>query len=588
MRVGQWEVGLRVLLPLGFPFVLPEVEITNAHELPRHPHVSGWGGSVCYIRASGVMVDQTDPAGVVAFAVDETRRTLEEGWLDPQHAAREWRREFGALWAQACGLASAVSFLKVDDVMRPVWVGIQVITPPLPSPAVRGVSFAALDARREQAGAARGATRNRRRGGREKPSSRWKVVWVADDPGPPPGLPLARKGAKVRRALYVPLPEAPVPPLPRLPGWDENYGSGWDGEGVRGGVREMLGAEGRSRLDALLEQGQVGDDAVMLLSVPRAREGRTLVGLTSHGLGGVHPLAAGQEGQRRLPDPDLFALHQVDRGTLQARGGAHLELAGRRVLLIGCGSVGGHAAQMLASAGVGHLTLMDSDRLAWENAFRHTMGLLGLHAAKVEALAQDLHARVPYVSVTPVPRMLPLGAGDDVPGLRGFDLVIDATGEPTVSLSLAARPDLFGSTPVLHTWLEPLGLGGHAMVSRPGEGCYTCLLVRDDPAAPLSFGPAFAQPGQDFQLDELGCGSYYAPFSDLDARRTAELATRLALDVLRSRVGGAVLRSWRGDAAEFRAHGYVTTPWYDQVTPDVLGGGIAYRSAGCPRCGGSA
>lgn len=126
------------------------------------------------------------------------------------------------------------------------------------------------------------------------------------------------------------------------------------------------------------------------------------------------------------------------------------------------------------------------------------------------------------------------------------------------------------------------------MVSLPGQGCFTCLLGRDDSTEPLSFGPAFAQLGQDFQLDELGCGAYYAPFSDLDARRTAELATRLSLDVVLSRTNGAVLRSWKGDAASFRAHGYKTAAWYDGVTADVLAGGIPYRSSHCPQCGDQA
>lgn len=584
MEIGSFTVGLRVRLPMGFPFVLPKVVITNLNDVPRHPHVSGWDGDVCYIRSSGVMVDQTDPVGLVAFAVAEAQRTLAECWLDPAVAQREWRREFNALWTQACGLPSALSFMNVDDVMRHVWFGMKVVTSPRPGPGARGDAFPARDVRREQARQAREGMFKRRRRKRQKTSARWQVVWVADEPRP--GLPLVQKGVKVCRGLYVPLPEAPIPPLPRMPSWDESYGSGWNGEGVRGGIREMLGPGGREQLDALL--GNRGSTTAVFLSTPRVRDGRTLVGLMYHGLKGEHPLAAPAQGtSRRLPDPELFTLNRVDRGTLQARGGTHLDLAARRVLLIGCGSIGGHIAQMLASAGIGNLTLMDHDRLAWENTFRHTLGMRGLHHMKAEALAEDLRDRMPYLKVTPITQRLPL-APDGGPAISGFDLVIDATGEPTVSMSIAARPTLFGGTPLIHTWLEPLGLGGHAMVSLPGQGCFTCLLGRDDPTEPLSFGPAFAQLGQDFQLDELGCGAYYAPFSDLDARRTAELATRLSLDVVLGRTNGAVLRSWKGDAASFRAHGYKTAAWYDGVTADVLAGGIPYRSSHCPQCGDQA
>lgn len=56
------------------------------------------------------------------------------------------------------------------------------------------------------------------------------------------------------------------------------------------------------------------------------------------------------------------------------RSGAAVDLGDRHILVVGCGSVGGHAAVGLAYAGVGSLTLVDPDTLEPENAFRHAAG----------------------------------------------------------------------------------------------------------------------------------------------------------------------------------------------------------------------
>ena len=66
-------------------------------------------------------------------------------------------------------------------------------------------------------------------------------------------------------------------------------------------------------------------------------------------------------------------------------------LKGARVALFGLGGVGGHAAEALARAGVGHLTLVDGDTVSMSNMNRQ---LVALHSTvglpKVEAAKQRL------------------------------------------------------------------------------------------------------------------------------------------------------------------------------------------------------
>jgi hypothetical protein len=72
-----------------------------------------------------------------------------------------------------------------------------------------------------------------------------------------------------------------------------------------------------------------------------------------------------------------------------------VDLAGARVAVLGCGSVGGFAAWACASAGVRHLELADRDALALDNLRRHACGRDDLGVPKPTALARLLTRRFP-------------------------------------------------------------------------------------------------------------------------------------------------------------------------------------------------
>ena len=54
---------------------------------------------------------------------------------------------------------------------------------------------------------------------------------------------------------------------------------------------------------------------------------------------------------------------------------AHARLSRSRVLIFGIGGVGGHLTEALARAGVGHLTLVDSDVVCESNINRQAVAL---------------------------------------------------------------------------------------------------------------------------------------------------------------------------------------------------------------------
>ena len=105
-------------------------------------------------------------------------------------------------------------------------------------------------------------------------------------------------------------------------------------------------------------------------------------------------------------------------------GTARLRAA--RLLLAGLGGVGAYAAEALARAGVGHLTLVDHDQVAGSNLNRQLPALHStLGRPKTEVVAARLRDINPDLSVRIEERFI---QPDNVDGLLapGYDFVIDA------------------------------------------------------------------------------------------------------------------------------------------------------------------
>lgn len=211
--------------------------------------------------------------------------------------------------------------------------------------------------------------------------------------------------------------------------------------------------------------------------------------------------------------------------------GSMRNLSGKRVLLIGCGTIGSFLAQQLVQCGCGvgsgSLMLVDSDILRPANLGRHLLGVPYLHRNKAEACAEFLREQLPLVSV--------VGRGNAVTAgqfpIARYDLVIDATGEEAFSIALneravRTRPD---SPPILFVWL--LGNGAAArciLTGSSGRACFKCL-------KPQLSGPQRYQalrPGADVEIiNNHGCGdTTYVPFPVSRSVAAAALGCDLVLD----------------------------------------------------------
>ena len=116
-----------------------------------------------------------------------------------------------------------------------------------------------------------------------------------------------------------------------------------------------------------------------------------------------------------------------------------LSLQAGRVLVVGVGGVGAYAAEMLVRAGVGRMTIIDSDSVAVSNINRQ---LVALHSTvgqdKVAVLAQRLNDINPHLELSARKCYLDV-EGVDALLQDGYDFVVDAidTVSPKVALLAA-------------------------------------------------------------------------------------------------------------------------------------------------------
>lgn len=211
--------------------------------------------------------------------------------------------------------------------------------------------------------------------------------------------------------------------------------------------------------------------------------------------------------------------------------GRAASLAGKKVLLIGCGTIGGYVAHQLAQSGVGadggELRLADPDILNTANLGRHLLGVDYLYKNKAEGCQKFILAQLPMLRVTAYPN----DARNLLKDASKFDLIIDATGEEGLSLAInhmavQARPNW---PPVIFGYL--IGNGALAqiiLVDQPDRACLKCLKPE------LAGQPRFQDlnPGVEVErVANLECGdAEHIPFPVSRSVGAASLIVNLALD----------------------------------------------------------
>jgi molybdopterin/thiamine biosynthesis adenylyltransferase len=119
-----------------------------------------------------------------------------------------------------------------------------------------------------------------------------------------------------------------------------------------------------------------------------------------------------------LPERYLRNFHTLDFPQ-------QLRLGESKLLICGCGGLGGVLINLLARAGVGWLRLVDGDVFAPTNYNRQWFcEAAGLARPKVHVIAEHLEGINPFVRIEAIPEVLLAGNASAM--MEGIDLVLDA------------------------------------------------------------------------------------------------------------------------------------------------------------------
>lgn len=524
----QWQ--LRIALSAYDGTQLPDIYLESGASLLAH--VSHYG-KICFNDEEGLSLDFDRPVDVVAHALEDAIATLDKAI--EEHRAKPYEAlldEMEGYWNSIAGAKLVDSFVEIDTVAREIYA---VITADSRTQELH--TF--VDSCSADAGAY---------GGQAKVRGKTKVC-----------------------ALYLPLQTPILPPSPATPISND----------ILVQLHAALSGPDREEL-ARIANRKLRDKrrVYLLISQPRPRGGRATFGLAVHRQLGT-ALFANDDSAK------LTALHVVRHDTehVRARGGAKPALARSRVVVVGCGSVGSRIAEFLALSGVGHLTLVDDDILTSENIYRHLLGGADIGKPKAKALAAHLENRLPGIHVVPFVGTL---AQWEAKGDRtAVDAVVLAIGDITVERLFTRR---WRQTPysriAVVTWLEALGLGGHALLfSADHTGCLECLYSLSEGQRLAVPKTSFVASGQVLSRNLTGCGGAFTPFSALDAVKTAERAVDLCIEGLTSTTPVRYL-SWKGSDSAARRENIQTTEWYREAPATLeADGGHPIFSCTCATCG---
>lgn len=216
-------------------------------------------------------------------------------------------------------------------------------------------------------------------------------------------------------------------------------------------------------------------------------------------------------------------------------------LFGKRISVVGCGTVGGYLISFLARLGAGVsdgvLKIYDNQILLPENVGRHVLSVRDLLRNKAKGVADQILSEFPYADIRA--REIDATRAKD---LFDAELIIDATGSHAISSHLNRehlRLLKTSQTPpaLIYTWVEGPGDAARCLlVDSRDYMCFDCMTLRRPNQAPRPRFPVSTREVSDGREFPGGCGSYM-PFAVSAPSSAASLTLDLVSDWVRGKPG---------------------------------------------------
>ncbi|MFR9146717.1 MAG: ThiF family adenylyltransferase [Mediterraneibacter sp.] len=243
----------------------------------------------------------------------------------------------------------------------------------------------------------------------------------------------------------------------------------------------------------------------------------------------------------------------------------------KKILLIGCGSIGSYMCNELVKAGIENITVVDTDLLKAENIYRHFLGMEYVGQYKADALCRYFSKNIPNINMKAIDGDIRELIREEEIDLPEYDLIISAIGNHNINrwIDNEIRNRKI-DTAVIYEWNEPLDIGCHvAVISGGNSECYECFFKRNEMTGNLYDAVAYTAPDQRVSRNLSGCGGSYIPYGSSVSLKTVGVGMDLVRRVLDNRCDDNYLISVKGEGYYFIQAGLKVSNFYLQQKNEI-------------------
>lgn len=221
--------------------------------------------------------------------------------------------------------------------------------------------------------------------------------------------------------------------------------------------------------------------------------------------------------------------------------GNDIGVIGKKVLLVGAGSLGSYVAFELVKNGISRLTIYDGDNLEEENVLRWAYGGVGKGVNKAAHLSLLLSLIHPEVIIKAIDKDIEEEAL--INEIADVDIIVFTIGNSDDQLIFnRVLKEAQCSVPVLYVWLEAGGEYSHILVTDyQKKGCFECLYTDVD--GKLINNRARKNPDgySDAAMIRNGCGGTRAAYGTATILRTVAALLDTLKNIQSNKIEGSVL-----------------------------------------------
>lgn len=541
MALSTFTIPLVIAIPKNWKRSLIDIYIQRKEEFPFIPHID-IKGKICLFELEGILIDQ-NLYGIISQSLDRASKIIEEGFAGTNK--EEFINEFDSYWIQLPHIRHAKCELPLYEQISLIKYSQKLLEKRKKETYIEFIQ-----------------------------RSRAQEIHISSEAYRLNKYYQKNEKFIIKNALYIPVKanEYIFPPDPRYKISNEY-------------IQTLLNYVDVKKY--LLLINKLGSTKLLIFSIKQPNGVITVLGLLLEkcAISTDNGFCTLKSVNQIIP----VYIERVDKQYLMTRSSGLKNLfSEKKILLIGCGSIGGYIANELAKAGIENMMLVDPDRLYETNIFRHLLGLEYVNQYKCVAVQTYLSKNIPDLKLSSLAENIEDAVWEEEIEFEQYDIVISATGNHNVNrwINQFVYENRM-KVPIVYAWNEVLGIGNHiAYIEYGNNGCYECFLGRNEETGELYDRTSYCEPGQDIVQSVAGCGSAFIPYGSTVSLKTATMCVDVVKKIFEGRYKDNMIISMKGDDYYLLKAGLkVSSKYLNQKNNIVEYSGAIFVDTNCECCG---